>query len=311
MFKSPTIRNKLFALVILGQLLAHVSIFETQAFAGKRGADAGGGTIIQFGDKCPIMLDELELDETIREGEGCESPPPEEITSSLAIFQPQELIEMESARAQFQQWKVFFKGFHEVFGEGIADKALEALDEMTFMRTSYEFTTRRRYSVTMLENAKLYTAILYHPQYGAIVSIPKWRILGPKTRVGLVIHEVMRQLQFGQFNEMSDKQLQIITAIFASRPTLNLLVEFQKTLTASFKISASLAFGMSKYRGELFATASNVREMGDRSHRYTQALNARNATLNATLALHELYCQGLLLLKESERPICMEDSYPY
>jgi hypothetical protein len=201
---SPTITTDGGSIIVGG-----LSINEFGASCG------GGGTIAQFpGQSAPLLLDRLTLN------------------PSLALQNP--LASSQRARASYAEVEkatdedreiqkkalLLVRDWHEQLRHNPSTSTI--LMEMVYwqiagtplIRTGHTFNTIPRYILSKeltRKNPTLTTVVLFIPRKGVIISSPVWDTLATETKVGLLIHESLRQLQLYYF--LTDEQLQLLTAM--------------------------------------------------------------------------------------------------
>lgn len=174
-----------------------------------------GGSVVQLSrGGAWVLLDRLSIDPKYDPGPAAPSStrpaPPSGEDFRLARLDAGYSSAFEGALKVIDRWKPGSPTLARILEETIR--------RMGYSRTSSTFAelpehlnvpdlTRKAHP-----GLKVRTVILYVPKYGSIISEPIWRQLDLETRIGLVIHEALRQLQgpYG-YTDLDDKALQRLT----------------------------------------------------------------------------------------------------
>lgn len=191
--------------------------------SGDGGGDsAGGGSTVRFpGMKRAILLDRLTLNPDLAsapvsdEAERSEVPTSGQPEIGSLIASDQRAFDL--AREKFEAWKTRLVAKQKPSLLLLA-MIQDAMDNMSYLRTTLEFKEISRYDLAPSLKARhpeVKTVILYAPHYlGALISTPEWDACDTETQAGLLVHEAMRQVQGAyQFNDLTDEQVQAITAM--------------------------------------------------------------------------------------------------
>lgn len=191
--------------------------------AGMGVESGGGGTTIRFpGQRTPFLLDRLMIDQTLADrSEPVSNPiylsyPSLENQPEIGPLLSEDLQVLSFAKRTLEIWKAAFID-HQAASLELILLIEQAIDRMSFLRTTHRFRIMPRYVLPPTLSRRKFeieTAVLYVPEYGAILSAPAWDALDVETQAGLIVHESLRQVQnlYG-FTDLSDAQLQVITAV--------------------------------------------------------------------------------------------------
>lgn len=101
----------------------------------------------------------------------------------------------------------------------VAKLILQALSSMQFKCVNHGIELSRTYEGNIDANS-VRTAVLYHKQHGAILSVPVWERLGLKSQAGLLVHEALRHISIQYGLALSHISIQNLTAqIFFAQPS--------------------------------------------------------------------------------------------
>lgn len=195
----------------------------TLAVGGSSGG--GGGSVIQFDiQKEPILLDLLMYHPELRKSKIIKS-------HNNFNIQKNNYLEIESlyksdefafrlARKKLDLWAQTLNGKCKIIQEPLMFELInlvrESINNMFYLRTSKHLIPNDK--VFLPENLKLLnpiitTVIHYDRHFGVLISSPIWDTLSTETQAGLIIHEGMRNIQLHYIAQLSEQQIQKITAI--------------------------------------------------------------------------------------------------
>lgn len=204
--------------------------------------DGGGGNIVILKDsRRPVLLDLVMLNANLNLASQADQLDISKTKNKYAEFEPLNASDKAIIRMAEQKVNTLITVMSKP-DQKLSRELLYlinySLAQVQYIRTGHYFKTQNKYYLPDSYrniNPQVKTVILFLFNNGAAISSPIWDKLDIETKVGLIIHEGLRQVQVqyqNVFTDLDDSRLQLLTAlILKANPTSDF--KFDQWMTPS------------------------------------------------------------------------------